>query len=145
MATAVVSATIPRWRGPLELFCRWGGSLIVVGARVLVIRWRVEDDGVRRRLAVAQGALDAAVLRDCEAYVPYDTGELAASGVAEGGSVAYTAGHARRVYYGHDLRFGTGRHPLATAQWFETAKAVHGGEWVLAADAAYHNSREEDA
>lgn len=90
---------------------------------------------LRERVAVAQAGLDAAVLRDCAAYVPYRTGALLASGEAGGGEVRYTAAYARRVYYGLGMRFGKGTHPLAGAQWFERGKAVHGGEWVREVEA----------
>lgn len=90
----------------------------------------------RGRAQGAREALAGAVLRDCAAYVPYRTGELAASGHVADGGVVWDAGHARAVYYARGKTFGRQVHPAACAQWFERAKAVHGGDWVRAAGAA---------
>lgn len=104
-----------------------------------MIRMRavLDVEGVRGRLAtgIAAGraALGDAVLRDCAPYVPYRTGALMGSGRVEQGAVVYDAPHARRVYYGNDLNFDRSVHPLACAQWFEAARAVHGADWARAA------------
>lgn len=87
--------------------------------------------------ARAQAALDAAVLRDCAPYVPRRTGQLVGSGRSEAGAVVYDAPHARRVYYGNGMRFSRAHSPLASAQWFEKAKAAHGAQWVEEARAAF--------
>lgn len=80
----------------------------------------------------AEAALAERIIADCDAYVPYDTGALAASASAAPGQVIYSAPYARIVYYGGGMRFQTGAHPLATAGWVEAAKAVHGEAWVQA-------------
>lgn len=94
-------------------------------------------EGVRARLRAAQRALDAAVLADSTAYVPYRTGALAASGRVEDGAVVWETPYARRVYYGAGMAFSRDVHPLAGAQWFETAKAARGAAWVQIAQAGF--------
>ena len=84
----------------------------------------------------AEAALAAQVRDDCDAYVPYDTGALAGSACVTEGAVVYSAPYARFVYYGGGLRFRTDRHPMATAGWFEAAKAVHLEQWVQGARAS---------
>lgn len=96
----------------------------------MTVSWKVNEGALRARLEAAQARLAQAVLDGCAPYVPYDTGALAASGHVEENAVVYDAPHARRVYYGGHLRFSTAVHPLAAAQWFEVAKAAHGGEWI---------------
>lgn len=98
------------------------------------MRATLDMEGVLARMEAwareAERRLGEAVLRDCAAYVPYRTGELAASGVVVDGGVEWTAGHARAVYYGDGMRFGTEVHPLASAQWFEKARGACGEAWA---------------
>lgn len=107
----------------------------------MTVRLELDVAAVRKRLdgqrAAAQAALAAAVLRDCTPYVPMDTGELAASGVAVDGAVEWRAGHARAVYYGEGRAFRRDRHPLACARWFEAARAAQAGAWAEEARAAW--------
>lgn len=91
----------------------------------VALRERLVEGVQARRKALAER-----VAADCAPYVPCKTGELAGSVRVEEGAVEWTAPHARRVYYGEGLRFETGVNRLATARWFEMAKAVHGEEWV---------------
>ena len=80
------------------------------------------------RVPRAKTALAQAVLRSCEPYVPYNTGELCRSGQAGAGFVTYTAAHAARCYYSR-RPFRKDKHPQACAQWLEAAKAVSLPEW----------------
>ena len=85
--------------------------------------------------------LGDAVMRDCEIYVPYDTGELcrsvgrgmaAASPGRIGCDIVWDAPHASSVYYG-DLRgvqFRTEHHAHARARWFESARATCMDAWL---------------
>ena len=86
------------------------------------------------RYQEAQRFLDSEVLRDSAPYVPFRTGYLMNSGntgtVIGSGKVIYNAPYAKRVYYANHANFSKAKHPQATAQWFEKAKAVKGNEWV---------------
>lgn len=89
----------------------------------------------------AQKVLDNEVLKDCDEYVPFNTGNLRDSGIRGtrigSGVVMYNTPYARRVYYGKGAR--TDKHPKATPQWFEKAKAVHKEKWLeLVRKAAQH-------
>ena len=86
-----------------------------------------------RRRGAALNALGAAVLASCTPYVPYRTGALCRSGkVLTGGIVSWTAPYAHDCYYAA-RPFSREKHPLATAGWFEAAKAVSLDEWRQAA------------
>ena len=85
--------------------------------------------------------LGDAVVRDCEVYVPYDTGNLCRSVTrspveaaenAVGCDVIWSAPYASAVYYGdtRGIRFRTEHHAHARARWFEGAKAVCGEGWT---------------
>lgn len=80
----------------------------------------------------AQVWLDKTILKDCEPYVPTDSGELIRSArVASkpgSGEIIYNTPYARTLYYGYKGKSKT--RPLATSLWFETAKAVHGEKWI---------------
>ena len=83
---------------------------------------------------LAQKYLDSEVLRDSAPYVPFRTGNLMNSGntgtVIGSGNVIYNAPYAKRVYYGNNMNFSKLKHPQATAQWFEKAKAAKRDAWL---------------
>ena len=82
----------------------------------------------------AQKFLDSEVLRDSQPYVPFRTGYLMESGntgtVIGSGEIVYNAPYARRMYYGTGYNFSKAKHPQASAQWFEKAKAVKLKDWT---------------
>lgn len=84
----------------------------------------------------AQRFLDSSVLRDSDPYVPMRTGNLARSGQRGtrigSGQVRYTAPYARKQYYLYPVK-STGKHPKASMQWFEKAKAVKKYDWISGA------------
>lgn len=86
------------------------------------------------RYRAAQKWLDNEVLKDCEPYVPFRTGNLARSGPLGtklgSGKVIYNAPYARRVYYARGTKFSKQKHPQACAEWFEKAKAVRLKHWT---------------
>lgn len=94
--------------------------------------------GVKSRIGgemkKAQRWLDNEVAKDCEPYVPYDTGALTRSvypSAARGeGQLVYNTPYARNVYYAVGAHFKKSTHPQACAQWFEKAKAVRKEHWV---------------
>lgn len=90
------------------------------------------------RYEAAQRFVDSEVLRDSAPFVPMRTGYLMKSGntgtVLGSGQVSYNAPYARRCYYGH-CNFSTEKHPQATSQWFEKAKAIKKDTWVKGAQA----------
>lgn len=92
---------------------------------------------LKARAKAAERALSGRVLSDCEPFVPYDTGALSQSGVVGEGVIVYDVPYAQVVYHGAGMRFQTEKHPLATAAWFEAAKAAHAAEWVRAAGEAF--------
>lgn len=81
----------------------------------------------------AQKWLDNEVLKDCGPYVPFRTGTLEGSGirgtVIGSGDINYNAPYANSCYYALERNFSHAKHPQATAQWFEKAKAVKQKNW----------------
>lgn len=86
----------------------------------------------------AQKWLDNEVLKDCNPYVPFRTGNLAGSGIRGttlgNGEIIYNAPYARRMYYGINFNFSKEAHPKACAQWFEKAKQEKKEAWVNGAN-----------
>lgn len=91
---------------------------------------------VQSRVPAAVRRVEAAILRSCDPYVPYRTGNLLRSGHAVGtgseGEVIYSALYARECYYA-DRPFNKKHHPHATARWLEAAKAADLPSWIRAA------------
>lgn len=92
-------------------------------------------------LSSAVDRLGDTVSRDCEVYVPYDTGNLCrsvtrSSVTAEenliGCDIIWTAPYASAVYYGdtRGVRFRTEHHAHASARWFEGAKSACSEGWA---------------
>lgn len=85
------------------------------------------------KYARAQQWLDNEVLKDCDPYVPFRTGNLVRSGQRGtklgSGLVVYNAQYAARCYYGN-MKFNRMKHPKATREWFEKAKAVNRKKWL---------------
>ena len=85
------------------------------------------------KYARAQQWLDNEVIKDCDPYVPFRTGNLVRSGQRGtkigSGVVVYNAPYARRCYYGN-MTFNRMKHPKATREWFEKAKSACKGKWV---------------
>ncbi len=98
------------------------------------------------RVPAAVRQVEAAVLRSCDPYVPYRTGNLLRSGYATGagtrGEVIYSAPYARECYYA-DRPFNKKHHPRATARWFEAAKAADLASWIRAAAEGLTTDRAE--
>ncbi|MBO7404240.1 MAG: hypothetical protein J6V24_04700 [Clostridia bacterium] len=112
--------------------------------KVTVEEVRADLDGITRRIAAigpAVGrALGEAVIASSEPYVPWRTGRLASSvtlNVREDGTgeVRWTAPYAEECYYA-SRPFSRRIHPLATARWFEAAKAADSPAWIAAAQGA---------
>lgn len=85
------------------------------------------------RYEEAQRFIDSEVLRDSAPYVPMRSGILMGSGdtgtVIGSGKVKYIAPYSKRCYYGGHMHFSKDKHPQASAQWFEKAKAVKKEAW----------------
>lgn len=92
----------------------------------------------RTRYQMAQKYLDNEVLKDSDPYVPMDTGNLRNSGIRGttlgSGEVIYNAPYAHQCYYGTAIHFSPAKHPQATAQWFEKAKAANKKKWLDAVE-----------
>lgn len=85
------------------------------------------------RYSDAQKFLDSEVLKDCEPFVPMVSGNLVRSGQRGtnigSGEVIYAAPYARAQYYGFP-RKTLEKHPQASMQWFEKAKAICKEAWI---------------
>lgn len=84
--------------------------------------------------ARAQKFLDNEVLKDSSPYTPFRTGALMRSGISGtkigSGKVVWEIDYAKRCYYGTGMNFSKEKHPQASAQWFEKAKAVNKKKWI---------------
>lgn len=72
------------------------------------------------------------VLRGADPYVPFRTGQLAASAVAEPWKVRYGARYARYVYYGKGKTFSRSVHSNATAEWGAAYAKANGARLAAA-------------
>lgn len=66
-----------------------------------------------------------------EPYVPYRSGDLSKSAVAEPFKVSYLKEYAHRVWEGTGMKIHSGdkaHHPLATSHWDKAMEAMRGGE-----------------
>jgi len=101
-------------------------------------------DALLARVSAAERQVQQAVIRSCEPFVPYRTGELcrsaAAMGTGTGGMIVYTAPHAALCYYA-ERPFSKKIHPRACTHWFEAAKAADLAKWVTAAAEALSDPR----
>lgn len=106
-----------------------------------------------------QYALDGAIVRTTDPYVPMDTGTLAQTvrGIGSG-EIQYIQPYARYLYFGmamvspsgsayarlgetkhlngEMLHYNTEKHPLAGPFWFERSKADNLNAWIEEAKAA---------
>jgi hypothetical protein len=85
----------------------------------------------KRNLALGgqvQTYIDLECLRLMRPYVPYYTGQLWRSGLANTrpgtGLIKFKTKYARKVYYTR-RKYNPDVHPLATAYWFETMATVY--------------------
>lgn len=89
----------------------------------------------------AQYALDSAVIKDTEPFVPMDSGALKDSGTTGSqpgtGKVIYNMVYARKQYYGENFKFSRAKHPKATYKWFEQSKALYKEQWIEGAKKAF--------
>lgn len=107
-----------------------------------------------------QAALDNAIVRTTDPYVPMDSGMLSQTVRGMGtGRIEYIAPYAHYLYVGilrtdeagrtfvglgeskpiltgRPLNFSTEKHPLAGPQWFERSKAANLETWIREAKAA---------
>ena len=106
----------------------------MTNARLIINTQRISRFGMQ--FSEAQKWLDNEVLKDCDPYVPMDSGNLRTSGIRGtrlgSGRIVYNAPYAARQYYRHTGK-STDKHPQACMQWFEKAKAVHKDRWVKTA------------
>jgi hypothetical protein len=100
------------------------------------VDWKKIEAELGDNLKRGQTALDLQVLKDCDPYVPYDSGNLRNSGIRATkpgeGQVIWDAPYAFAQYNGaprksHDV------HPQAVLRWFEAAKAVRKDAWLRVA------------
>ena len=101
-------------------------------------------DALLARVSAAERQVQQAVIRSCEPFVPYRTGELCRSAVPMGtgadGRIVYTAPHAALCYYA-ERPFSKKVHPQACAHWFEAAKSADLAKWKEAAAAVFAGRR----
>lgn len=89
------------------------------------------DKQAKARLPLAQKRLAAAVLRDSQRYIPFDTGMLKRSGdiISNNRIVRWATKYAEIVYKMSQSRIRTGKNPNARSGWFAHAQNVHGAQW----------------
>lgn len=99
-------------------------------------RSKVESE-VQKKTFDAQAALDLAVMKDTDQFVPFLTGQLSGSvSNPEKGLIVYNAIYARHMYYGihyltkRPFHYNTVYHPHAGERWFESSKSAYLGKWV---------------
>ena len=81
----------------------------------------------------AQKWLDNEIIKDCQPFLPFLTGELqdsTSSSVLGSGIIEYDVPYARRLYYGVEFNFSKRKHPLAGPYWFEYAKSINKDKWI---------------
>ena len=69
----------------------------------------------------AQKWLDNEIVKDCQPFLPFLTGELqdsTSSSVLGSGIIEYDVPYAIRLYYGVDFNFSKRKLPLAGPYWF---------------------------
>ncbi len=107
------------------------GSKVIINTQKCLVRFEP-------RFSRAQKFLDNEVLKDSDPYVPKVEGALVGSGIRGtaigSGKVIYNEPYAKKMYYGLTFNFNKEQHPLASAQWFEKAKAVKKEEWIDGAE-----------
>lgn len=115
---------------------------------------KISTDRLNHNLSDVQRELDRAVLRDCEPFIPFDTGNLrqsGARGTAIGsGEIIWMEGYAHFMYQGLGMVGVKSRsawahqdepkeyngkvlnyHTAGTgAKWFETAKGKYLKSWI---------------
>ena len=89
------------------------------------------DAKMRERARLAQRRLAAAVLRDSQRYIPFDTGMLKRSGdiIRNNSIVRWATKYAEAVYKMPASWIKTGKNPHAHNEWFKHAQNMHGDEW----------------
>ncbi len=89
------------------------------------------DAKIRERARLAQRRLAAAVLRDSQRYIPFDTGMLKRSGdiISNNSIVRWATRYAEAVYRMAPYRIKTRKNPNARSGWFGHAQNVHGEAW----------------
>lgn len=104
-----------------------------MGARLILNTVRI-NKRFNDSYSLAQKWLDNEVLKDCDEYVPFRTGNLRGSGirgtVVGSGTIEYNAPYAKANYYALNRNFSKEKHPKASPQWFEKAKAVNKDKWI---------------
>ncbi len=86
------------------------------------------------KYSAAQKFLDNEVLKDSAPFTPFRYGYLMKSGNTGtkigSGKVVYNAPYSKKMYYGVHFNFSKDKHPQASAQWFEKAKAIKKKSWI---------------
>lgn len=101
----------------------------------------LDEATLKKRVDNAVAAVAQRVVKDCDPFVPFDTGRLAGSvkvtGQGAERQVTYTAPYAKKLYEGGPgMQFNTKKHPQAGSHWFERAKSIWGDQWVQEAERA---------
>lgn len=105
-----------------------GGASITVSVDTRRITPRV-----RRAVQQSIYIVSDQVMKDCNMYVPMDTGALRNSSITHSdlsnGQIRWVTPYARRLYYGVGFNFSRHLNPRAQALWAEKARSVHLREW----------------
>lgn len=88
---------------------------------------------VRRAVQQSIYVVSDQVMKDCNLYIPMDTGALRNSSITHSdlrnGQIRWVTPYARRLYYGVGFNFSKDRNSRAQALWAEKARSVHLREW----------------
>lgn len=92
---------------------------------------------LEKRAQKTQVVLDTQILKDSNQFAPQDTGELIRSSLRMSligqGKLIWATPYARRLYYNPQYNFSRDSNPNAQGLWFEAAKALYLGAWIVLA------------
>ncbi len=100
------------------------------------VRVNINPNGLlanNNRFEAAQKWLDNEVIKDCNPYVPYRTGNLATSVIRHtvigSGMIVYKTPYAKVVYNSDGWHFSVNVHELATDHWLDVVKPLQLEKW----------------
>lgn len=105
---------------------------------VKTVKVSINPDGMlgnasAQRFSTAQKWLDNEIIKDCNPYVPFRTGNLATSAIRHtvigSGQIVYKTPYVNVVYDSNGWHFNAEIHPLATDHWLDVVKPLQIDKW----------------